>query len=91
MRPSPGSRRRFSTCAGWITHVLEAIRHVVASLYNDRAISYRVHHGFKRATQRLRSTRCFSRCHSRSRSASRLSCLSLPRASAISTLMRPLA
>src|SRR5689334_9905244 len=27
-------------------HVLEAIRHVYASLYNDRAISYRVHQGF---------------------------------------------
>ncbi len=28
-------------------NVLEAIRHVFASLYNDRAISYRVHHGFE--------------------------------------------
>jgi pyruvate,water dikinase len=27
-------------------NVLEAIRHVFASLYNDRAISYRVHQGF---------------------------------------------
>src|SRR5512147_1921520 len=27
--------------------VLEAIRHVFASLYNDRAISYRVHQGFE--------------------------------------------
>jgi pyruvate,water dikinase len=27
-------------------HVLAAIRHVFASLYNDRAISYRAHHGF---------------------------------------------
>jgi pyruvate,water dikinase len=27
-------------------HVLEAIRHVFASLYNDRAISYRRHQGF---------------------------------------------
>ena len=27
-------------------NVLEAIRQVFASLYNDRAISYRVHHGF---------------------------------------------
>ncbi|MGE5638663.1 MAG: phosphoenolpyruvate synthase [Clostridia bacterium] len=27
-------------------NVLEAIRHVFASLYNDRAISYRAHHGF---------------------------------------------
>jgi pyruvate,water dikinase len=30
-------------------NVLEAIRHVFASLYNDRAISYRAHHGFKHA------------------------------------------
>src|SRR5262245_62075329 len=30
-------------------NVLEAIRHVFASLYNDRAISYRVHHGFAHA------------------------------------------
>ena len=27
-------------------NVVHAIRHVFASLYNDRAISYRVHHGF---------------------------------------------
>src|SRR5688572_17794288 len=30
-------------------NILEAIRHVFASLYNDRAISYRVHQGFKHA------------------------------------------
>ncbi len=30
-------------------NVLEAIRHVFASLYNDRAISYRVHQGFELA------------------------------------------
>jgi pyruvate,water dikinase len=30
-------------------HVLEAVRHVFASLYNDRAISYRTHHGFEHA------------------------------------------
>jgi pyruvate,water dikinase len=29
-----------------VDQVLEAIRHVFASLYNDRAISYRVHQGF---------------------------------------------
>jgi len=29
-----------------VEHVLEAIRHVFASLYNDRAISYRAHRGF---------------------------------------------
>ena len=27
-------------------HLLEAVKHVFASLYNDRAISYRVHQGF---------------------------------------------
>ena len=41
--------------------------------------------------QRLRSSFCFSRCHSFSRSAARLSCLSLPCASPISSLMRPFA
>ena len=30
-----------------LEHVLEAIRRVFASLYNDRAISYRVHQGFE--------------------------------------------
>jgi pyruvate,water dikinase len=30
-------------------NVLEAMRHVFASLYNDRAISYRVHQGFQHA------------------------------------------
>jgi len=30
-------------------NVVEAMRHVFASLYNDRAISYRVHQGFKHA------------------------------------------
>jgi len=29
-----------------VENVLEAVRQVYASLYNDRAISYRVHHGF---------------------------------------------
>ncbi len=31
---------------GGIENVLQAVRHVFASLYNDRAIAYRVHHGF---------------------------------------------
>ncbi|MFB8386121.1 phosphoenolpyruvate synthase [Microbacterium sp. NPDC055910] len=31
---------------GGIDNVLTAISHVFASLYNDRAIAYRVHHGF---------------------------------------------
>ena len=34
-------------------NVLEAIRHVFASLYNDRAISYRVHQGFAHAAVAL--------------------------------------
>jgi pyruvate,water dikinase len=29
-----------------VEHVLEAVKHVFASLYNDRAIAYRVHKGF---------------------------------------------
>jgi pyruvate,water dikinase len=32
-----------------VDNVLEAIRHVFASLYNDRAIAYRVHKGFTHA------------------------------------------
>jgi pyruvate,water dikinase len=32
-----------------IEHVLEAVKRVYASLYNDRAIAYRVHKGFKHA------------------------------------------
>jgi len=34
-------------------NVLEAIRHVFASLYNDRAISYRVHQGFEHSAVAL--------------------------------------
>ncbi|MGP3533876.1 phosphoenolpyruvate synthase [Microbacterium sp. RD1] len=34
---------------GGIENVLQAIRSVFASLYNDRAIAYRVHHGFDHA------------------------------------------
>lgn len=30
-----------------LEHILEAVHRVYASLYNDRAISYRVHHGFE--------------------------------------------
>ena len=40
-----GQQETFLNIRG-IENVLEAIRHVYASLYNDRAISYRVHHGF---------------------------------------------
>jgi pyruvate,water dikinase len=32
-----------------VEHVLDAVRRVFASLYNDRAIAYRVHKGFKHA------------------------------------------
>jgi len=40
-----GQQETFLNIRG-IDHVLEAIRHVFASLYNDRAISYRAHQGF---------------------------------------------
>ena len=47
-RRSPASRRRSSTSAA-STRCCTAIREVFASLYNDRAIAYRVHHGFAHA------------------------------------------
>src|SRR3954447_1852440 len=40
-----GQQESFLNISG-ADNVLEAIRHVFASLYNDRAISYRVHQGF---------------------------------------------
>ena len=40
-----GQQETFLNIRG-VDNVLEAIRHVIASLYNDRAISYRVHQGF---------------------------------------------
>ncbi|MGV3741527.1 MAG: phosphoenolpyruvate synthase [Burkholderiaceae bacterium] len=40
-----GQQETFLNIVG-IANVLEAIKHVFASLYNDRAISYRVHQGF---------------------------------------------
>src|SRR4051812_2894715 len=43
-----GQQETFLNIKG-IDHVLEAIRHVFASLYNDRAISYRSHQGFAHA------------------------------------------
>jgi pyruvate,water dikinase len=43
-----GQQETFLNIRG-VDNVLEAIRHVFASLYNDRAISYRVHQGFKHA------------------------------------------
>ena len=42
---SPGSRKHSSIYSG-LDNLLEAVRNVFASLYNDRAISYRVHKGF---------------------------------------------
>jgi pyruvate,water dikinase len=43
-----GQQETFLNIRG-VDNVLEAIRHVYASLYNDRAISYRAHHGFEHA------------------------------------------
>src|SRR5688572_20137692 len=40
-----GQQETFLNVHG-LENLLEAIRHVYASLYNDRAISYRVHQGF---------------------------------------------
>src|SRR6267378_3339748 len=41
-----GQQETFLNIHG-IDNILEAIRQVFASLYNDRAISYRTHHGFE--------------------------------------------
>jgi pyruvate,water dikinase len=43
-----GQQETFLNVVG-IESILEAIKHVFASLYNDRAISYRVHKGFAHA------------------------------------------
>src|SRR5262245_41614877 len=43
-----GQQETFLNIRG-VDNVLEAVRHVFASLYNDRAISYRVHQGFAHA------------------------------------------
>src|SRR3546814_6239986 len=43
-----GQQETFLNVVG-IDDVLEKIRHVFASLYNDRAISYRVHKGYAHA------------------------------------------
>jgi pyruvate, water dikinase len=45
--PLPASRKPSSTCAAWTG--ARKIHAVFASLYNDRAIAYRVHHGFEHA------------------------------------------
>ncbi len=43
-----GQQETFLNIRG-VDNVLEAVRHVFASLYNDRAIAYRVHKGFAHA------------------------------------------
>ncbi|MGZ9709594.1 phosphoenolpyruvate synthase [Glaciimonas sp. GNP009] len=43
-----GQQETFLNVVG-IENILEAMKHVFASLYNDRAISYRVHKGFTHA------------------------------------------
>src|SRR3954464_14872977 len=43
-----GQQETFLNISG-VDNVLHAVRHVFASLYNDRAISYRVHQGFAHA------------------------------------------
>ena len=40
-----GQQETFLNVRGY-AHVIEAIKHVFASLFNDRAISYRVHQGY---------------------------------------------
>jgi pyruvate, water dikinase len=47
-----GQQETFLNIRG-IDNVLEAIRHVFASLYNDRAISYRAHQGFEHSAVAL--------------------------------------
>jgi pyruvate, water dikinase len=47
-----GQQETFLNVVG-IDNILEAIKHVFASLYNDRAISYRVHKGFEHAVVAL--------------------------------------
>ena len=52
-----GQQETFLNVRG-IDAVLPAIREVFASLYNDRAIAYRVHHGF----DARRRSRCRPAC-----------------------------
>ncbi len=47
-----GQQETFLNIRG-IDAVLQAVREVFASLYNDRAIAYRVHHGFEHETVAL--------------------------------------
>lgn len=44
-RPSRGQQEAFLNVQGFDA-VLVAVKHVFASLFNDRAISYRVHRGY---------------------------------------------
>ncbi len=48
MPRSPASRKPFSTSTAY-DNILHAMKEVFASLYNDRAIAYRVHKGFTHA------------------------------------------
>src|SRR5699024_5972045 len=41
-----GQQETFLNVQG-LDHIMQAIKEVFASLFNDRAISYRVHHGFE--------------------------------------------
>jgi pyruvate, water dikinase len=47
-----GQQETFLNICG-IDHVIDAVRHTFASLYNDRAIAYRVHKGFDHASVAL--------------------------------------
>ena len=47
-----GQQETFLNVRG-LDAVLHAVKHVFASLYNDRAISYRVHHGFEHSAVAL--------------------------------------
>ncbi len=47
-----GQQETFLNVRG-LDNVLLAVKHVFASLYNDRAIAYRVHHGFEHSTVAL--------------------------------------
>ncbi|MBI3171757.1 MAG: phosphoenolpyruvate synthase, partial [Hydrocarboniphaga effusa] len=47
-----GQQETFLNIHG-LDNVLHAVKHVFASLYNDRAIAYRVHHGFEHAAVAL--------------------------------------
>jgi pyruvate,water dikinase len=50
-----GQQETFLNVIG-VDHVVEKVKEVFASLYNDRAITYRVHHGFAHADVALSAT-----------------------------------